>query len=322
MFVTGPSSRAKAASPKAPPSLGNTGGVSLSTGETLTPESCLGGRPSRASVVDTAVSPELDTVSPNSRLVGPTSPQAGGSPTFNSVNLENSASTVTLAAMADSGAKNSHAPSNVSYGPSRGTRHSGELRRRKYAAQGSAAITRQNTSSAIVTGTVVNSQEGQPPRARTPVQEVQAHSGHATVTAGSCCPETDEGEVLIEGPLQQRHLLLFWRWRWCVLDRRELRVYANEQASLLMPEKPLERRSVAAFTVGPDMNFPSVLVCTDTRTGEPLSFLRAGPGLRWEEVASSTLWLGAFAAAGRAASRQRGSSRGTAREVSEGHAPR
>ncbi|CAE8628263.1 unnamed protein product [Polarella glacialis] len=105
-----------------------------------------------------------------------------------------------------------------------------------------------------------------------------------------------ELEVLVEGPLQQRHLAFFWRWRWCVLDRHQLKLYRDEEASLLMPEKPLEVHSAASLSVGSDLHLPSSLICTSP-TGEPLMFLRTGRGERWEEIAAASLWLRAFASA-------------------------
>mmetsp|Transcript_27816 Transcript_27816/g.58869 ORF Transcript_27816/g.58869 Transcript_27816/m.58869 type:complete len:266 (-) Transcript_27816:42-839(-) len=111
--------------------------------------------------------------------------------------------------------------------------------------------------------------------------------------------EREESEVLVEGQLQQRWLKFLWRWRWCVLDRRELRIYGNEEASLLMPEKPLERYSVASLSVGSDLHFPSILIGVSVIGGEPLITLRTGPGLRWEELAASILWLRAFESAAR-----------------------
>mmetsp|Transcript_71256 Transcript_71256/g.159532 ORF Transcript_71256/g.159532 Transcript_71256/m.159532 type:complete len:344 (+) Transcript_71256:43-1074(+) len=301
----------RAASPKAP-SRGTAGSyLSLSSAETLTPESGAGGRPSRASAVD--------TVTPESRRVGTGSPESRAGAdvgidrlqVLGKVSLENSTSGATLADIVDGSARHI----GVGRGPA-GRRRSGELRRRKYSALStpdsiSLQLSRQHTA---------GSQEAPSLKVKAGFLSPEAQQGRATATAtgtpassvaatggASSAGESDDCEVLIEGPLQQRHLLVFWRWRWCVLDRRELRIYRNEEASLLMPEKPLERRIVASMTVGPDLNFPSVLICADSRTGEPMSFLRAGPGLRWEEVAASTLWLGAFTAVSRSVARQRGS---------------
>jgi len=320
MFAPDPAqSRPKAPSPKAP-SLGTTGSyLSFSSAETLTPESGAGGRPSRASAVD--------TLSPQSR------PGLDIS-SVSKVSVQNS-SRDTLAEAADGASRHPGG------GRVAGGRRSGELRRRKYTALGhqpqipehTATTTAANSgtgsgsveAAAVQAGTVKVKLGGATPEALQARNGPSAASPGAAAAAATAGPaaaaatqtsgangqtrgELEECEVLIEGPLQQRHLLVFWRWRWCVLDRQELRIYWNEEASLLMPEKPIERRSVVNLDVGPDLHFPSVLICADSRTGEPLSFLRAGPGLRWEEVAASTLWLRAFAAAGRwAASRQRGS---------------
>lgn len=130
-------------------------------------------------------------------------------------------------------------------------------------------------------------------------QESQAQqSSSPRLTPRLQPPEgADESEVLVEGPLQERRLLFLWSWRYCVLDRQELRVYANEEASLMVPDKPLERYSAATLRVKPDLHFPSVLICRCAPTGETVTQLRTGPGLRWEELAASTLWLGAFASA-------------------------
>lgn len=251
-------SQPKASSPTATAqSLSHPGSyLSFSRAETLTPESSAGGRPSRASAVD--------TVSPESRpgLDALLTERFNG---VGKVSVQNS-STDTLSEIADTTTRPLPC-----VGRNAGRLRLGELRRRKYTAVGGG-------------------------RLQSPL--CGSESGVLRVKLGAV-PETLQAEVLIEGPLQQRLLLVFWRWRWCVLDRRELRVYRDEEASLLLPEKPLERHSVVTLSVGPDLHFPSVLICANARTGEPVMFLRAGPGLRWEEVAASTLWLSAFATAGR-----------------------
>mmetsp|Transcript_110861 Transcript_110861/g.357703 ORF Transcript_110861/g.357703 Transcript_110861/m.357703 type:complete len:418 (+) Transcript_110861:79-1332(+) len=116
--------------------------------------------------------------------------------------------------------------------------------------------------------------------------------------------DSPDCEVLVEGPLQQRVLFFLWRWRWCVLTCQELRIYVDEEASLLTPERPIERHPASKISAAPDLHFPSVLVCTDQGSGEPFTYLRTGPGLRWEEVAAASLWLRAFASSSR---RERGS---------------
>lgn len=108
----------------------------------------------------------------------------------------------------------------------------------------------------------------------------------------------DATEVLCEGPLEQRSFMIFWAQRWCVMDRREFRIYSDEEDSLLAPEKPLERYSVSAISMAPDLHAQSVLVISGL-AGEPLAYVRTGPGQRREEMVSSALWLASFAAASR-----------------------
>lgn len=110
----------------------------------------------------------------------------------------------------------------------------------------------------------------------------------------------DASEVLCEGPLEQRSFVIFWSPRWCVMNKREFLIYTDEEASLLAPEKPLERYNVLKMSMAPELHAQSVLVVADL-AGEPFAFLRTGPGQRREELVSSALWLAAFAAAARSA---------------------
>eukprot|EP00419_Tripos_fusus_P007923 CAMPEP_0172679286 /NCGR_PEP_ID=MMETSP1074-20121228/15961_1 /TAXON_ID=2916 /ORGANISM="Ceratium fusus, Strain PA161109" /LENGTH=336 /DNA_ID=CAMNT_0013497437 /DNA_START=20 /DNA_END=1031 /DNA_ORIENTATION=- len=253
--------------------------LSFSRAETLTPESSAGGRPSRASVVDTISPASRQAVDfPGDRLqsIVKERGEASGQQSSRDTQSENGADDARRVLL--SGGRSSSAL---------GSRRSpGELRRRKYTALHANLL---NKNQQIPEG-----------------RQADALVGKQPVVAASS--EPDDSEVLVEGPLQERHLLLFWRWRWCVLDRQELRVYWDEEASLLTPERPAARHKVLSLTVAPDLHFPSVLICANADTGEQVMFLRAGPGTRWEEVAATTLWLRAFAAASRsAAARQRGS---------------
>mmetsp|Transcript_76801 Transcript_76801/g.178143 ORF Transcript_76801/g.178143 Transcript_76801/m.178143 type:complete len:307 (-) Transcript_76801:228-1148(-) len=272
-------SRPKAASPKALRGAGSAS-LSLSSAETITPESGAAGRPSRASAVDSC-SPESRPV-PEADSVSPESCAGLDVPTtfLNGINKGDIA---------------------------RRGRRSGELRRRKYILLANQPHIPSRIHSLggeqevgnllMKLGGCAEGSEAFQAGANTPGPGTAGSAPSSSTTASAAASEAEESEVVIEGPLQQRHLLVFWRWRWYVLDRKELRMYWNEEASLLMPEKPLERRNIASLAVTPDLHFPSVLICADSKTGEPLSFLRAGPGLRWEEVAASTLWLRAFTTA-------------------------
>lgn len=254
--------------------------LSFSRAETHTPESSAGGRPSRASCVDSTFSPAsrqaVDFPGDRLQSLYRERGEASGQQSSRDTQSENGTDDARRALL--SGARSSS---------DRGSRrYPGELRRRKYTTRHSNLL---NKNQQIPEGRPADAPVGRPP----------------AVAASS---EPDDSEVLVEGPLQERHLLLFWRWRWCVLDRQELRVYWDEEASLLTPERPVARHKVLSLTVAPDLHFPSVLICANTDTSEQVMFLRAGPGTRWEEVAATTLWLRAFAAASRSAvARQRGS---------------
>jgi len=93
----------------------------------------------------------------------------------------------------------------------------------------------------------------------------------------------------------------FWVWRWCVLVRVrncwELRIYADEAASLSSPDQPLQRHAVAGLAVRPCPARPAVLLLEERASREPRRWLRSGPGQRWEELASSALWSEALRSA-------------------------
>lgn len=103
-------------------------------------------------------------------------------------------------------------------------------------------------------------------------------------------------EALVEGPMQQRLMWFQWRWRWCILTRQELRVYVDHEASVIHPDRPLERYSAGALEVAQDLHCHSTLVCTDAISGERLLLLRPGPHAHLEELVASRLWQHAFRA--------------------------
>ncbi|CAE8617191.1 unnamed protein product, partial [Polarella glacialis] len=280
----------KAPGPKAAPAPGGPSNIylSFSSAETLTPESSAGGRPSRASAVG--------TMSPESRLALSGAGQ---------VSIQSSMDELSELAICELGA---------SVDALRRSRlRPGDFRRRKYAALGTSSL----QDLRLLTPGAGSSrppsvQQKTPDAAWQAPQSNGIGGGSSSSTAAGIAGKTGiagldrrsvsnsdlegELEVLVEGPLQQRHLAFFWRWRWCVLDRHQLKLYRDEEASLLMPEKPLEVHSAASLSVGSDLHLPSSLICTSP-TGEPLMFLRTGRGERWEEIAAASLWLRAFASA-------------------------
>mmetsp|Transcript_47057 Transcript_47057/g.150251 ORF Transcript_47057/g.150251 Transcript_47057/m.150251 type:complete len:680 (-) Transcript_47057:133-2172(-) len=131
--------------------------------------------------------------------------------------------------------------------------------------------------------------------------KVQGVTVRAVGGSVSFSDKQDHSDTLAEGPLQMHGLFFFWHWRWCILDRHELRLYKSEESSLSIPEKPLRRYRVRNLYVALDLDTPSVLVCMAADTREHALFLRTGPGQRWEEFASCKLWLQAFARTGRSA---------------------
>lgn len=122
-----------------------------------------------------------------------------------------------------------------------------------------------------------------------------------TASASSCASTSrhggdldsgDANEVLIQGCLQQRTFLFFWRERWCVLDiHGQLTLFRDEEEYVLQPESPLERHDIDMLRLRLDLQLPSVIHCADANTGDPVMCLRAGPGSQWEEVAATSLWL-------------------------------
>lgn len=98
-------------------------------------------------------------------------------------------------------------------------------------------------------------------------------------------------QVLIEGPLQQRAFFFLWKERWCVLDRAELRVYKDEEASLSEPTNPLEQHDVESFKFVSVPDDPTLIECLSADSDETISVFRTGPSSQWEDVAAATLWL-------------------------------
>jgi len=261
--------------------------VSFSSVETLTPESSNGGRPSQTSRVSASrctISPSSlpsyadlgDRISYNSKV--PSWPVGADASSRDPKNVfVRGASLASLDSLQSQSASSS----------ANGRVRPAELRRRKYAAPGD-QLSRPRR--------VPTSARGTPPVPASLSQLCQTSGGSSTPASSSA----DDVEVLVEGPLQQRAFLVFWRWRWCVLDRQELRIYSNEEASLMNPFQPLERIKVGTFCVAPDLHFASMLLCSRVPTGDTFMFLRTGPGIRWEEVVASSLWLRAFNIASRA----------------------
>lgn len=184
----------------------------------------------------------------------------------------------------------------------------GELRRRRYFVPCGAASPVGTTADVPAKGSAETAYS--PSSARSP----QCRGDVATLSAPGCqgpwpkpsagCeaprpfPQREDSErledVLVAGPLQQRRLLLFWGWRWFVLDPRELRIYEDEQAFRRLPEMPLERHNVADLSVAQDPKSPWMLALARSHGARPID-LRAGPGSRWEEIATAALWLRALA---------------------------
>mmetsp|Transcript_82813 Transcript_82813/g.208553 ORF Transcript_82813/g.208553 Transcript_82813/m.208553 type:complete len:398 (+) Transcript_82813:88-1281(+) len=295
----------QAASPKAPGVLGNARSyLSFSSAETVTPESGAGGWPSRASGDGSGVDNNVGFAGGGSFLSRGISPESHPSLVDLAEKL-NSSSKHYLSSGHTDVISTRAGTANTSARPTRGAR-AGELRRRKYAAPQGHQL-HSGSGVGVLVGALVSMSHRLPQHALTPASsENQILAGeplckttprHCSSFAGGmgCC-EPKDCEVLVEGPMQQRALLFFWRWRWCVLTHEDLRIYMDEQSSLLMPERPLERHPASKLGAAPDLHFPTVLVCTSLHgTGEPLMYLRTGPGLRWEELAAASLWLRAFA---------------------------
>lgn len=248
---------------------------SISSVETLTPESGAGGRPSRASAALTGLSPSsrLSRADPADRFLA-------------RALSRDDAHSFSSSQVADYGVDfvkgNFARPPTFRKVPGARQRPT-EHRRRKYRVP--CHCTSSGTSSATHQ---VSGDEGSEPRARAPIPYNPALWG----------TDLDETEVLCEGPLEQRCWMVFWISRWCIIDRREFRIYADEEASLRAPELPLERYNVLNVSMAPDLHSQSLLVVVGF-AGEPLVFLRTGTGLRREELVASSLWLAAFAASAR-----------------------
>lgn len=294
---------AQAKAPSQAPSILGTarGYLSFSSAETMTPESGAGGWPSRASEVGSSLDGAAwasfarggwpsRTISPHSQPCLPDLDRQHSSGKNLSLSAADPADDAsTSAGTASTSARRLIVP------------RAGELRRRKYAAPKDHQICTFATAAAAAHAQ----------RRHVPLQgSIEATVANAAAPAARSAAgaestprgtrDVEDCEILIEGPLQQRALLFFWRWRWCVLDREELRVYVDENASLLMPERPIERHPVAKLAklrAASDLHFPSMIVCKNIDSGEPLMYLRTGPGVRWEELASASLWLRAFTSA-------------------------
>lgn len=100
----------------------------------------------------------------------------------------------------------------------------------------------------------------------------------------------EETDIVVQGPLQQRGFLHTWHWRWCVLDDRELRIYADEDTFLLDPDRSAQRYSLQHLKVAADAQQTSTLAITDSMDSNLALFLRGGSGIRVEEVVSAALW--------------------------------
>jgi len=178
----------------------------------------------------------------------------------------------------------------------------GWLRRRKYrpAAAGAADGLAPHSPQAVEAKTPACT--AAPPRhAATPLRGARQPQDTSTDEAArSAVPGWSR--VLIEGPLQQRNLLGFWRWRWCVLvrvfDTWELRAYGSQAEALGGPDQPLSRQRAAGLAVDLSPHHPSVLSLLDGKSGEVKLVVRAGCGKRWEEFAAASLWRKALAGAG------------------------
>eukprot|EP00929_Paragymnodinium_shiwhaense_P003425 TRINITY_DN103933_c0_g1_i1.p1 TRINITY_DN103933_c0_g1~~TRINITY_DN103933_c0_g1_i1.p1 ORF type:complete len:357 (-),score=24.38 TRINITY_DN103933_c0_g1_i1:210-1280(-) len=250
----------------------------LSSAETITPES--GPLPSRVSAVET-----LASSSRPSRADLESLDFRGG--TFPALAKAPSSSASACCSVCED-----RRPLYAPYGaPGGGARAKGlplpsEQRRRKY-----------RPLSTPLEGFGMPSSCGSGPSATSPeVPFGTARSEGSTALVSIDSDRAAANEALIEGPLQQRAFLMFWRSRWCVLDRHELRIYSDEQESVV--SSPLECHQVKDIDVIPDVQVPTVLIVSTRSRGVPIAYLRAGPGRRLEELVAASLWLRAFTAAG------------------------
>lgn len=182
----------------------------------------------------------------------------------------------------------------------------------------SACEERRTASAPVVTPAELRRSKYVVPEAQKPPRHVQLLSGGASpgaspgkwsrgadfcaiAAATACDADTVWDTVLIEGPMQECCFWAFWVWRWCVLvrvrNRWELRVYADEDASLSFPSQPLQRHVVEDLAVRLCPSRPAVLVLEERASNERRRWLRTGPGQRWEEMASSALWSEALRSA-------------------------
>mmetsp|Transcript_107836 Transcript_107836/g.310632 ORF Transcript_107836/g.310632 Transcript_107836/m.310632 type:complete len:199 (-) Transcript_107836:106-702(-) len=104
--------------------------------------------------------------------------------------------------------------------------------------------------------------------------------------------EDDDG-IVIEGPLEQLKFLTFWRPRWCVLDRFELRIYRSEEACRQHPDRPRQRISTGTLDAEIWCGAPEQLTCY--KGDRPAATFRTGKRGCWEEGASARLWLSKIA---------------------------
>jgi len=203
-----------------------------------------------------------------------------------------------------------------------GRAYAGELRRRRYALSGDAGYVLPSRDADCFgrRGAPSGAPTAGPCRPLTPLQERCPSPGAPGAPRAAEQPELRElraggamfegadlagrgaraastAEALVEGPMQQRFMWFLWRWRWCLLTRQELRIYADRRASIIHPDRPLERYSAGALDVTQDLHCHSTLVCMDAVSGEPLLLLRPGPHAHLEELVASRLWQHAFSAA-------------------------
>mmetsp|Transcript_10288 Transcript_10288/g.24732 ORF Transcript_10288/g.24732 Transcript_10288/m.24732 type:complete len:259 (-) Transcript_10288:139-915(-) len=108
--------------------------------------------------------------------------------------------------------------------------------------------------------------------------------------------ESDGGgddEVVIAGPLQQRFLGFWWRWRWCVLKGTVLHVYRDEgqwQADPTAYFEVLDAFDMVAVNES-QHNRSAFFRCVHSETGSNMATFRGGEKEIWEEVAAMHLWV-------------------------------
>lgn len=109
----------------------------------------------------------------------------------------------------------------------------------------------------------------------------------------------------MSGPLQRRFLGFAWRWRWCVLDTEQLRIYWNEAHCLADPGEPLETYQVGSVVACPESGSDgatNMFRCVLRESSSTAVVLRGGDGEVWEEIAATHLWVDLLNAASRVAS--------------------